>query len=58
MAEKKEVEKKSKTFVVDGKSIVTLGGIKVGGDEVESRHFAGGDETVADLIEKGYLEKI
>lgn len=51
-------ELKGVVVVAEGKSIVTLGGIKVGGDEVEPRHFAGGDETVAELIEKGYLENI
>lgn len=44
--------------VADGKSIMTKAGVKVAGDKVEARHFHKGDEHIAELLEKGFLEKV
>lgn len=44
--------------VAAGKSIMTKAGVKVAGDKVEARHFHKGDEHIAELLEKGFLEKV
>lgn len=54
---KNDDEVSNEIVVAEGKSIVTLAGIKVAGDVVEARHFADGDETIADLVDKGFLVK-
>lgn len=44
--------------VADGKSLMTKAGVKVAGDKVEARHFHKGEEHIAELLEKGFLEKV
>ena len=41
--------------VAEGKSITTMAGIKGPGDVVEEKHVSGGEKTLAELKEKGYL---
>lgn len=54
-----EQEEKPVSYLVSaGKSIMTKAGVKVAGDKVEARHFHKGDEHIAELLEKGFLEKV
>jgi hypothetical protein len=41
--------------VAEGKSINTMAGIKGPGEVVEEKHVSGGEKTLAELKEKGYL---
>lgn len=57
--DKEKAEPESVSYVVaDGKSIMTKAGVKVAGAKVEARHFHKGDEHIAELLEKGFLEKV
>lgn len=41
--------------VAEGKAITTMAGIKGPGDVVEEKHVSGGEKTLIELKEKGYL---
>lgn len=41
--------------VAEGKSITTMAGIKGPGDVVEEKHVSGGEKTLIELKDKGYL---
>lgn len=56
--EDEQEEKPVSYQVAAGKSIMTKAGVKVAGDKVEARHFHKGDEHIAELLEKGFLEKV
>ena len=43
--------------VKDGLSMTTMAGIKVGGNAVLPKHFAGGEETFNSLVESGRIVK-
>lgn len=44
--------------VAAGKSIMTKAGVKAAGAKVEAKHFHKGEEHLAELLEKGFLEKV
>lgn len=44
--------------VAAGKSIMTKAGVKAAGARVEAKHFHKGEEHLAELLEKGFLEKV
>lgn len=56
--EDEQEEKPVSYLVAAGKSIMTKAGVKVAGDKVEARHFHKGDDHIAELLEKGFLEKV
>lgn len=41
--------------VAEGKSVTTMAGIKGPGELVEEKHVSGGEKTLIELKEKGYL---
>lgn len=41
--------------VAEGKSVITLAGIKGPGEVIEVKHVAGGEKTLNALKSKGYL---
>lgn len=54
-----EQEEKPVTYqVAAGKSLMTKAGVKAAGAKVEAKHFHKGEEHLAELLEKGFLEKV
>jgi len=54
-AEQAAAEQASGYRVAEGKSITTMAGIKGPGDVVEEKHVSGGEKTLIELKDKGYL---
>jgi len=57
-AEAEEDERAPGVYVADGKAVTSKIGVLAEGRAVEAKHFAGGQETLDNLVKRGHCVKV